>query len=73
MAEDVGNMTVVHAHGIGGSGFEASWGIAGELLRLVEENRTTLIHLLETRFISIAQLSKFIPFGNQKLIGLNST
>ena len=39
MAEDVGNKTVVHAYGIAGSGFEPSWGIASEVLRLVEENR----------------------------------
>lgn len=39
MAEDVGNKTDVHAYGIGGSGFEASWGIVGEVLRLVEKNR----------------------------------
>jgi len=38
VAEDIGNKTIVHAYGIGGSGFETSWVIAAEVLRLVEVN-----------------------------------
>jgi glycine/D-amino acid oxidase-like deaminating enzyme len=38
-AEVKDGKTVVHAYGLGGSGIEMSWGVAAEVVRLVEEHR----------------------------------
>lgn len=33
---------IVHAYGLGGRGFELSWGVADAVLKLVEEDRSRL-------------------------------
>ena len=37
--EVTGGKTIVHAYGMGGSGIEMSWGVAAEVVRLVEEQK----------------------------------
>lgn len=37
-AEFLGDKTIVHAYGVGGMGFETSWGVATDVLRLVKEH-----------------------------------
>jgi glycine/D-amino acid oxidase-like deaminating enzyme len=34
--EELGDKTVIHAYGLGGRGFETSWGVAEEVLKLVK-------------------------------------
>ena len=36
--EGLGDKKIVHAYGLGGRGYETSWGVAAEVLRLVEEH-----------------------------------
>ena len=34
--EDFGDKIIIHAYGLGGRGFETSWGVAAEVLKLVK-------------------------------------
>jgi D-amino-acid oxidase len=36
--EDCGGIVLIHAYGIGGRGYETSWGIAGEVLKFVNDS-----------------------------------